>query len=167
MQRLSGGFLLCLIGCSTAVIVFASLGFFTTSGRVESLTPYPFLLVVLSWGYVPGSLLPLLAAGLAIAWSWQLAVDNPRVPKRTTLGVLVLAVGSLAWFAFGWRYGLEYQGLRFVFFAASFSATLITLIATLLVRNARRPSVTNSAAAHLLFFGWLFSYAFPYLGEWP
>jgi len=144
-----------------------ALGFVGPWGSPSLAAPAPFPLILLGFTFVPPMLLPLIAGGVSILWSIQIAFGNPTIPVRTAVLAISIAVGSLGWFAAGWRYGLQYQGRSFVWFTALFSVLFMVLVGAAVSWGRRRPSLAASTLAHGLIFLWLFSYAFPYLGETP
>jgi len=74
---------------------------------------------------------------------------------------------SACFFVWGWHEGVTHEGLRFTRVAAGLSAALVFLTAGLILSSRKRPSFRLNLLAHFVLFGWLVSYAFPYLGEGP
>ena len=65
----------------------------------------------------------------------------------------------------GIRYGLEYQGIHYVFGVALINVISWTLLIILALLVRRRPSFGRNLTFHAALFAWLAWYAFPYLGE--
>jgi len=101
------------------------------------------------------------------AWSYQLFGGRADIPKRTLMLLPSVALFSVAWFAVGWAYGLQYEGPLFTTAAAWISAGAGVVLAALVYLGLRRPSFATSLAVHWLLFAWILTYAFPYLGETP
>jgi len=90
------------------------------------------------------------------------------VPWRRTAATFVVALmGSVLVFAFGWGYGVEFEGRGYTLSVGVISAALGSVSLALLLLSRKSPSATLSVIANLLLFGWIFTYAFPYLGELP
>jgi hypothetical protein len=151
----------------TAGAATVSLGLLPTMGSPTILAPAPFLLAIPGFLGVPPLLLPPMAGFLCGLWCFRIARGNSTIPVRTLVLAVVIAAGSVWWFASGWRLGVQYEGRGFVQVTASASAGLVLLTACALFYGRKRPSIGATTLAHGLLFVWLFSYAFPYLGETP
>lgn len=86
--------------------------------------------------------------------------------SRILIGISVLLMLlSIGYLFTSYSYGIRYQGLRYTVSIYLFNAILIGLIATVLVKNYRKPTINNSLFYSSLLFGWLGWCAFPMLGE--
>ena len=140
-------------------------------GSPTLLSPSPFPLVMFGFRGVPFPLLPFLPAAGFLLWNPRTLLGQMsragHFPRRTwaLLGVLMLL--SAAWFALGWRYGVEYEGFTFTVWSAVFSAVLGVATFTAARAATRTQRFVYSWLAHVILFAWAGTYAFPYLGEVP
>lgn len=99
------------------------------------------------------------------------AIPTVRGSDRTGPGfiasIVVVGVLVVAWFIYGWKYGVRYQGLSVVMLLAllNLATFCILLLASLALR--RFPGVWRKFAVHTVFWVWIGWLAFPWLGEWP
>lgn len=102
------------------------------------------------------------------AWNPQLFRGESKIPKRTTVLFIAAAALNATWFVVGWKYGLQYQGLRYTHVVSVVNAGWISIIG-LMFLYVRRSGATywKTLAIHWMLFAWLGWYAFPYLGELP
>jgi hypothetical protein len=136
--------------------------------RVPSITsPFPLPLMFPVFLGVP----PLVAAAIPslvfCAWSWPLLFGLRISARRTLLAFVLVATASALEFGFNWGYGLRYQGHRYTLTTAIFSLLFAVVTAALLIRFWRDKTTWSSLAVNFILFAWVFTYAFPYLGELP
>ena len=143
-----------------------SLGMFG-GGSPTFASPASLLLVIPAFMSVPVLLVIFLAMVSFCAWCWQLFPGHPKVPLRSLVLFVVAAILSLSWYVVGWRSGLQYEGFGFTVACAVASAVLFVACGFMLWRARVQPSWALSLLSHAILFFWLFSYAFPYLGEGP
>lgn len=124
----------------------------------------PIFVMAAEFGSWAVSVVPALAF---IAWCIPLMRGSDAVPIRTIALIPLTAAGSLAWYVTGWEYGDEYQGPVYTLVAAMLSAALGATTAAFAWAGRRRPSFPKGLTAHVALFSWMFSCAFPYLGETP
>lgn len=154
-----------LAGLSLILLSAISLGLFC---RVPSiLSPGPVLLVIPLMAWTPVLFIILIPAAFFWIWSAYLFYGVPKLPKRTKILGYVIAVLSLSYFASSWSYGVRYQGLLFTIVCAAISAALLTLFILAVRKNEKSGSFASNLLASWLLFAWVFTYAFPYLGETP
>lgn len=123
----------------------------------EIITSLPKALVAL--------ILSLPNALLFLASTIPIMRGNVKV-SRILIGISVLLMLlSIGYLFTSYSYGIRYQGLRYTVSIYLFNAILIGLIATVLVKNYRKPTINNSLFYSSLLFGWLGWCAFPMLGE--
>ena len=158
---------LTLTALVVALVAAMSLDMLPIAGLPTIIAPAPVLLVIPGFLGVPPALLPLLAACLCAMWCPQIAHGTSVVPLRTLVLSSLTAVGSVWWFVAGWTMGVQYEGRAFVHATAIISTTLMLLTASALYYGRKHPTLGATTFAHTLLFSWLFSYAFPYLGETP
>lgn len=142
------------------------------------------LVVVAAWSHVLGSFLLIVAGwelnvvgiglyyavAVAIFLSLQLLTNRRGAYRVHSFSILLFAttVIACAWYLHGsWQYGLKYQGNWSVISIAWLDGLTVVGLIALLLRNFRWPTARTSISFHWLFVLWLFSYAFPYLGELP
>lgn len=108
-------------------------------------------------------MLPML---LFFAWNPCLLSGEAKTPRRTYLLVAAVIVLSLVDLAASWRYGLEYQGIRYTLSVDAINLSWIAILCFLSFRNWKgEPSFLTNLALHWVFFAWIAWYAFPWLGE--
>ena len=111
------------------------------SPSIASPAPFPFVLPAL-FGVHPS----LIGIGIGLtflAWigvfSTSFGVDT-HFPIRSWVLLTVVSVGSIVMYALGWRYGLEYEGARYVYTGAAISAALGIISAVLSFGSFPMPS---------------------------
>jgi len=154
-----------LAGLSLILLSAISLGLFC---RVPSiLSPGPLLLVIPLFAWTPVLFIVLIPAVFFWIWSSYLFYGVSKLPRRTKILGYIIAVLSVFYFASSWRYGVRYQGLLFTIVSAAISAACVILFIVTVRRNERNESFASNLLATWLLFVWVFTYAFPYLGETP
>ena len=116
------------------------------------------LALLLALGFVPL---------LFCLWCWPLLRGQTELPIRSSwlLGATLMA--SAAWIAFGYDYGVQYQGLRYVVGVTVVNVVCWIALVGQAIKAVRRPSEEHNFVFHGSLFAWLAWYAFPYLGELP
>lgn len=108
----------------------------------------------------------LFPAALFCIWCTPLFVGRAISRVRASIPAVTLIGLSALWFSSGWKYGVQYQGLRYTAFTAlgslSFAITTLSLLA---LSRRRADSVAYSLAIHFVMFVWTLSYFVPWLGE--
>lgn len=79
----------------------------------------------------------------------------------------VLTLGNVAWFAAGWRYALEWQGVTHVVSLLAINLAFAGVLWALWFAWRRTPGLFRALALCWLGVAWLVSFALPYLGESP
>jgi hypothetical protein len=106
-----------------------------------------------------------LPALLFFAWNPRLLRGQVKIPRRTYL--LVAATVALSFFdlVVTWSYGVKYHGIDYTRFVDEIDLAWITILCILSLRSWRgEPSFITNLALHWVFFAWIASSAFPYLG---
>lgn len=149
-----------------ALLVPAMLGA-SFSGIPSVPPPYPALVVIPM--FFLGLLALFLPSLLFFAWHPTLFKGSNVFPKRTYILFVVLVVLTVPWFIVSWKFGLQYQGARFTYFACGVNAAWIAALTALLWRCWRKNNISfpSSLLVHWVLFAWLAWWAFPYLGELP
>ena len=96
--------------------------------------------------------LPLSRGEIRLRW-WSLLL----------FALAVVAVG--VYLAGSWRYGEKYQGDFACQTLAYANAAAGIVLGVIALRNRRRPTARTNFFFHFLIVLWLFTFAFPYLGE--
>ena len=102
-----------------------------------------------------------------LLWSRFLMSGRQKVPARSFVLFIALALASLTWLRTGWSFGLKYQGRAYTEAMLLYNLTAISIVGIVWVRNWRAPSYVSNLVFHGLLFGWLAFCAFPGLGELP
>jgi hypothetical protein len=105
---------------------------------------------------------------LFFAWIPRAFQGDAKIHKRSHVLLALASVLSVAWFVFGWNYGLEYQGARHTYVVCIVNAAWIAFLWLIFAQYWKRePSFKINLLLHWVLFAWLAWYAFPYLGELP
>ena len=115
----------------------------------------------------PWIVISLIVSGLFCLWCKQLFMRQAAIPFRTWILFFGTTALTVAWYVAGWNYGLEWGGKFFTYGCAIISGLLFLACGFFLYIAKHHKSFSASLAAHLVLFVWLFSYAFPWLGETP
>jgi hypothetical protein len=136
-----------------------------SSGEPRPLSPMPMLVVIPAFLFRVGAVLVPIA--FFFAWNPSLFRGQEIVPQRTCwlLGISILL--NVAWFAGGWKWGIQFEGMRYVRIVAVANAAWSALLIALFAAFRKRPSFKKNLFLHWTLFVWLAWYAFPYLGELP
>jgi hypothetical protein len=115
--------------------------------------------------------LPLAKAAAAVptllfcAWHPGLFRGEPRVPTRSYALFIVAAIGSIICFVESWKWGLEYQGPRFMNVVYIVNIACVAFIGLAFARSWKGASTFQySLFLHWILFAWLAWYALPYWG---
>ena len=158
MLVIIAGALLIALCCAKAFGAIGKPGYFP----IKTTFPFPWVLVGDSLSA------SILSTVLYCIWCGPLWRGEAIPRKRTAIAALIVGCVSAAWYLAGVRYGLRYQGLRYLITTASGSFALAAVIAALLIRSWRRQNpVSYSLAATVLLFIWSVTYALPWLGDYP
>ena len=136
-----------------------------SAGEPRPLSPMPMLVVIPAFLFrVGGVLLPI---AFFFAWNPRLFHGQETMPKRTywLLGITILL--NLAWFAVGWKDGVQFEGIRFMRIVGTVNAVWAALLLALFSAFKKGGSFHKNLFLHWMLFVWLVWYAFPYLGELP
>jgi len=104
---------------------------------------------------------------LLLAWNPSLLKAAAKVPRRSIVGLAVLSGLTVAAFAYGWAFGVKYQGHRYTFVLCVLNAAALMIAWSLLWLARRRDHFVTTLAAHAFVVAWLVWIAFPWLGELP
>jgi hypothetical protein len=149
------------------LLLATSTGALVSSNLPTVTCPMPLSLVLLYFLGIPRAVVVFIPSLAYCAWCYP-AFRAAVVPWRRTAATFVVALmGSVLVFAFGWGYGVEFEGRGYTLSVGVISAALGSVSLALLLLSRKSPSATLSVIANLLLFGWIFTYAFPYLGELP
>jgi len=136
-----------------------------SAGEPNPLSPMPLLVVVPAFlVHVGAVIVPVL---LFFAWNPSLFRGREIVPQRTywLLGISILS--NVVWFVAGWKWGVEFEGIRYVRLVGIANIIWATLLVSLFAAFRKRASFKKNLFLHWMLFVWLAWYAFPYLGELP
>jgi hypothetical protein len=115
----------------------------------------------------PWFVISLIVSGSFCLWCKQLFMRQTTIPLRTWILFFGTTALTIAWYLAGWAYGLEWEGEFFTYGCAMISGLLFLACALFFYLAKQRKSFPASLAAHFVLFVWIFSYAFPWLGETP
>ena len=144
-----------LIGILSYLMLSLSL----SGPTIES--PHPIILFLLVMIGYPILLVAAVASLIFLAWI-ALSFNTPLL--RTGFYLLSLII-SLTWYVIGWKYGVKFQGLRYVISCLAISLAEISGFIFLIKSNSLKNSNDRFLMTNFIYFAWLCSYAFPYFGE--
>jgi hypothetical protein len=104
---------------------------------------------------------------LLVAWHPGLLTGADEVPRRSDVGLVVISILTVADLAFGWKYGVKYQGKEYTMALVLLNAVAMGIAWVLLTAARRRRTFGSTLASHAFVAGWLVWIAFPWLGELP
>jgi hypothetical protein len=131
------------------------------------MAPCSILLILPLFLGVPLPILIFIPTILFWLWSPHLFQGEANLVKRTKILGYIVAILSAAMFIKSWSLGQRYQGLQFTASYAMLSMGLAAVIITLAQRSKGIQSFKLNLVITWLIFTWIFTYAFPYLGEMP
>jgi hypothetical protein len=148
----------CLLGVPGILSPLPLLTFLPTLAAVELLGWSQ------SWWIIP----PLLIGTFFLLNFYQLRVARlDFLPMRLSFLLAVASALTIYLFIAGWEAGVRYQGAVYTEAMAGINLLFLAVLWTLWFALRRRPSKGGAFAFAVLLHGWLFSYAFPWLGELP
>ncbi len=144
------------------------LAFMMFSKDVPSeLYPLPVIVAIpalLGLGYAA----PVAPMLLFFVWNPGLFRGEVKVPKRSSVLLVIATVLSVPWFVAGWKYGLQFQGSKYNYSVLAINIGWLVGLWAMIARNRKvEPSFRANLFLHWMLFAWLAWYAFPYLGELP
>lgn len=107
------------------------------------------------------------ACFLMLNWYLGRSVTPQPIPARFPIVLGTATICSLWWFAFGWQFGIEYQGATFTWGILGINALSLVLLWRFWLAFRRRATRGNALVLATLLHCWLFWFAFPYFGELP
>jgi hypothetical protein len=146
----------------------ASLGLFlsgvpTVFGPFPALTVIPALMLA-QWHLEYAAVF--IPAVLFLVWNPQLFRAEGKIPKRSYVLFVLLAILSAVDFAISWKSGLKYQGPPFTAIVCSINIAWLGFLGLAFRRTLKAStSFQGSLFLHWMLFAWLGWYAFPWLGE--
>jgi hypothetical protein len=164
------------LGCGIGLVIPALIGLgWLGSGSPTLISPLPVLTIVPAF-LLAGlfrdaaffkivSVLPTL---LFLAWNPSLLRGEAKIPKRSYVLLSTAIVLSVAYFIASWKWGIQYQGIRYVHTICAINLVWIAFVGGVFALSLKRSSSFGlNLFLHWIFFAWLAWYAFPYLGELP
>jgi hypothetical protein len=130
-------------------------------------SPYPLALTLIVFLGAPVLLPSVVMGGLFYVSSRRALRVTPSFSWLAALLLSISIIASLATFIGGWNYGVQYQGRRFVLICAWISAIFAAALCVIFALCWRKHTNLGSLAFYFLFYAWLSTYAFPYMGEGP
>lgn len=158
-----------LAGLLLAAVAAQSVGMLPggTQGMPTITAPASVVMMLPLFNEVPLGVVLVAVPLLFWAWASPLFAARAQMPPRTIWLFRTLVILSIAWFAAGWKYGLQFEGRAFTIGTAAVSVLCVALVELLVRRSRRSPSFAVTLAATWLIFAWTLTFAFPYLGETP
>lgn len=136
-------------------------------GVTTLISPWPLPFTLFAFFGVPPFLLALLFGGIFYFACRRTISDKPRLGKGATVAFAVTTIASVAYFIVSWHYGMEYQGRSLLYALVCVNVAAIIGLLLILIFNHRTAEPLSALAFYFLLFGWVGTYAFPYLGEGP
>ena len=136
-----------------------------SAGEPEPLSPMPMLVVIPAFVLHVGAMF--VPVAFFFAWNPSLFHGQETMPKRTywLLGTTILL--NVAWFAAAWKWGVQFEGIRYVSTVGIANAVWAALLLALFAALKKGGFFHKNLFLHWMLFVWLAWYAFPYLGELP
>lgn len=162
--------------CGIGLIVPASIGLgLFGSGAPTLISPLPALTIVpaflFSGLFRDASLFKIVAVLptlLFFAWNPNLLRGEAKIPKRSYVLFSTAIVLSAVYFIASWKWGIQYQGIRYVQTICAINLVWTGFVAFAFALSLKRSSSFGlNLFLHWILFAWLAWYAFPYLGELP
>jgi hypothetical protein len=162
--------------CGIGLIIPASIGLgLLGSGSPTLISPLPVLTIVPAFLFAGlfrhaalfkiVSVLPTL---LFLAWNPSLLRGEAKIPKRSYVLFSTAIVLSVAYFIASWKWGIQYQGIRYVHTICAINLVWTAFVGGVFALSLKRSSSFGlNLFLHWILFAWLAWYAFPYLGELP
>jgi hypothetical protein len=104
---------------------------------------------------------------LLLAWHPRLLAGADEVPRRSPVGLVLISILTVADLAFGWQYGVKYQGKPYTMALVLLNAVAMGVAWVLLWVARKRQTFWSTLVSHAFVAGWLVWIAFPWLGELP
>ncbi len=104
---------------------------------------------------------------LFLAWHPRLLAGAEDVPTRSLVGLALISILTVYDLAFGWQYGVKYQGKPYTLALVIVNAVAMCVAWVLLGIARKRRIFWTTLASHAFVVGWLVWFAFPWLGELP
>jgi hypothetical protein len=156
-----------VVGLALTIPAAIGLGLLRT-GAPTALGPFPAMTALpalFTSSRIVGVVVPSL---VFFAWNPGLFRGEKGLPKRSYGLLAVASILSVVWFVVGWKNGLHYQGVGYVYGVCVITVIWIAVLGALFgLYRKRESSFWPNLALHWLLFAWLAWYAFPYLGELP
>lgn len=150
-----------------ALVGPASIGFI--SGVPPIFSPLPLLttipsLMLAEWHLENAAVL--IPALLFLVWNPQLFRAEGKIPTRSYVLLVLLAILSAVYFAVNWKWGLKYWGPAYTAIVCSINFVWLGFFGLAFRRTLNSSaSFRASLFLHWMLFAWLGWYAFPWLGE--
>jgi hypothetical protein len=105
---------------------------------------------------------------LFFAWNPGLLRGETKIPNRSYVLFSTAIVLSVAYFITSWKWGMRYQGIRYVHAVCAINLMCTGFMGFAFALSLKRSSsFVLNLFLHWILFAWLAWYAFPYLGELP
>ena len=104
---------------------------------------------------------------LLLTWHPRLLTGADAVPKRSVVALAVMSILTVAHLAFGWKYGVKYQGKEYTIAVVLLNAVAMGVAWVLLAVARTRQTFASTLVSHAFVAGWIVWIAFPWLGELP
>ncbi len=164
----SAGFQFSLAAVLMACLLSLALGLVPGTAAPSILAPMslPATLVALFLADALPWFVPILLLTALFLYFGRTIHGDPSPPSTRLLWVHRGAgILSAAWFAVGWRLGVQYEGTTFVLATAVLSLCFFLALEWLGTSLRRKSTSTGRLVYVWLLFAWTIAYAFPWLGE--
>src|SRR5258708_8498588 len=113
-----------------------------SAGEPRPLSPMPMLVVIPAFVLHVGAMF--VPVAFFFAWNPNLFRGQVTVPKRTywLLGITILL--NVAWFASGWKWGMQFEGMRYVRIVGIVKAARAALLVALLAAFSKPQSFNKN-----------------------
>ena len=160
---------ICALG--VAVVAAFSLGEITgTSGWPSIMAPMPATLAIPAFFAADsplGWLVLALPAVVFLLWVLPARDWSSAIPKRSVVLARVISVLSAAWFVFGWRWAIRYQGWTYTIVTAALSLAAVVWLEQLRMRAGGGSHLSEVATVPLRIVHLVFHVRVPMVGGNP
>jgi hypothetical protein len=158
-QAMKSGLVTVISG--VALLIPASIGLLI-AGVPTVLGPFPAMTAVPALFLSSRIVAVAVPSVLFLAWNLGLFQGESKLPKRSSVLLVVAAILSVVWFVVGWKHGLQYQGSGYVYKLCLANVAWVAVLGGVFARYWKgQSSFGVNLVLNWLLFAWLAWFAFP------